>query len=349
MINFRYHLVSIVAVFLALGVGVIMGTAVIDSAVVDRLEAQQQSLEQRMAEVTQENDELRAEAGELREARDRLADEGGQRLLDGALGGAPVLVLGVRGVTADGLDDLRSIILTADADYQGTLWLTDRFVLDDEDERRDLAEALGFSEEANAASLRSAAISRLSLLLRRQVPAEQPAEEPVAPGDGADAGAPGAEQGAGDDPDGTAAVDAALVAALRDAGFLDVEGLDGDSTPALPPGTRVVVLSGDSAEVPNADLAVPLVRALVRESATAPAAPVLAVEATPETVEGAATWLSAIRGDELLSARVSTVDNLDEFAGQLAAVLALQDLAAGRYGHYGRGEAAQRLLPAPVE
>jgi hypothetical protein len=334
VINFRYHLVSIVAVFLALGIGVIMGTAVIDSAVVDRLEAQQQGLEARMAEVTQENDELRTELGELREARDRLADEGGQRLLDGALRGAPVLVVGVRGVAVDGLDDLRSIIETADADYQGTLWLTDRFALDDEDERRDLAQALGFAEEANGPSLRSAAISRLSLLLRRQAPAAPGSTDPAAPGETTV---------------GTTAGDADLLPALREAGFLDIEGPEDDSMPAPPPGTRVVVLSGEGADVANDELAVPLVRALVREATTAPAAPVLAVEATPEAVDDATIWLSPIRGDERLSARVATVDNLDEFAGQLAAVLALQDLASARYGHYGRGEAAQRLLPAPVE
>ena len=55
MINFRYHLVSIVAVFLALGIGIIMGTAVIDRAVVDRLERQQDDLDKRIDDVRSEN------------------------------------------------------------------------------------------------------------------------------------------------------------------------------------------------------------------------------------------------------------------------------------------------------
>ena len=37
MISFRYHLVTIVAVFLALGLGVLAGTTVLDQALVDRL------------------------------------------------------------------------------------------------------------------------------------------------------------------------------------------------------------------------------------------------------------------------------------------------------------------------
>jgi len=323
VINFRYHLVSLVAVFLALGIGVIMGTAVIDSAVVDRLENQQEGLERDISSVRDENGRLRDELGALRDANEQLAQEGSQRLLDGALTGAPVLVIGVRGVHPEGFDDLTSIIQTADADYQGTLWLTDRFVLDDEDERRDLAGLLGFSPEANAGSLRSAALTRLAGLLRQGLPAGPPAE--------------------GEDPTPD------LVTNLREAGFVDVEGLADDATPVLAPGTRVVIVSGEGAEVPDSDLALPLVRSLVRPRTTLSPVPVLAVDATrPTTAEGE-TWLRAIRDDEALSAAVATVDNIDEFAGRLAAVLAVQDLGDERVGHYGRAEGAQRLLPAPVE
>ena len=327
MINFRYHLVSLVAVFLALGIGVIMGTAVIDSAVVDRLESQQDGLEDDINAVRDENGRLRDELGELRGASDQLAEEGSQRLLDGALEGAPVLVVGIRGVDDEGLDDLTSIIQTADADYQGTLWLTDRFLLDDEDERRDLAEVLGFNDFATAGSLRSAAVNRLTGVLRQEAPAEGPAD-------------PGAE---------APAEEIGIVTQLREAGFVDLDGLEDDAVPSLPAGTRVVVLSGRGNDVPDEDLALPLVRSLVRERGDVPPAPVLAVEATPDTGEGEDTWLVPIRDDDDLAAAVSTVDNIDEFAGRLAAVLAVQDLAAPRYGHYGRGEGAQRLLPAPVE
>jgi len=56
-----------------------------------------------------------------------------------------------------------------------------------------------------------------------------------------------------------------------------------------------------------------------------------------------------VREDEALAARLSTVDDIDDFAGRLAAVLALADLGAGRTGHYGVAGGAQRLLPAPPE
>ena len=43
--------------------------------------------------------------------------------------------------------------------------------------------------------------------------------------------------------------------------------------------------------------------------------------------------------------RLSTVDNLESFMGEAASVLAVEDLAVPRVGHYGVGPGADRLLP----
>ncbi|HYH28079.1 MAG TPA: copper transporter, partial [Actinomycetota bacterium] len=40
MISFRFHLVSLVAVFLALGLGILAGTTVLDRQIVSQLERQ---------------------------------------------------------------------------------------------------------------------------------------------------------------------------------------------------------------------------------------------------------------------------------------------------------------------
>lgn len=61
MVNFRYHIVSIVAVFLALAIGIVMGTTVISESVVDRLE--------------RDTRDFRARNGELRQEADRLEQE----------------------------------------------------------------------------------------------------------------------------------------------------------------------------------------------------------------------------------------------------------------------------------
>ena len=39
MVDFRYHVVSLVAVFLALGIGIVFGTTVIDRALLDNLDS----------------------------------------------------------------------------------------------------------------------------------------------------------------------------------------------------------------------------------------------------------------------------------------------------------------------
>ena len=63
MISFRYHLVSIVAVFLALALGVVMGTTVVKQGVIDELRSRTDSalktthtLQQQVKEL---NDELK--------------------------------------------------------------------------------------------------------------------------------------------------------------------------------------------------------------------------------------------------------------------------------------------------
>lgn len=322
MINFRYHVVSLIAVFLALGVGVIMGTAVIDRAVVDRLERQQDGLQADVDEVQSENNRLRGELREERRASQRFGEEGGERLLDGALAGVPVLLVGVRGVEAEGFDELVALLGRADAELLGSLWFTDRFALEGEDELSDLAEALDFRPDASAGTLRSATITRLARALRSTI-------DPP--------------------PDGSPGV----IADLREAGFLDVELPEGadDALPVVGPSTRVVIVSEPGPVVPDAQLTLPLVRSLVAPGDDQPAARVLAVSGAPpaDPEEDGGDFVGSIRADDGLSAVVSTVDDIEEFAGRVATVLALADLGDDRIGHYGRGPGAQRLLPAPRE
>ena len=48
MINLRYHIVSIIAVFLALAIGVVMGTSFLGKATVDQLKTQISRAESRI-------------------------------------------------------------------------------------------------------------------------------------------------------------------------------------------------------------------------------------------------------------------------------------------------------------
>lgn len=329
MINFRYHVVSMIAVFLALGIGVIMGTAVIDRAVVDRLERQQSGLQSDVDDVRAENNRLRNELRAEREAARQLADEGSLRLLDGVLADVPVLIVGHRDAEAAGHGDLVTLLGRADADHRGALWFTDRFRLDDDGELSDLATVLSFDSDASAGSLRSAALTRLARHLRPPTEGE-PSDATTAPE-------------TTDEPD--------VLTALVDAGFLQFEPAEGadDSLPVVDAETRIIVVSGPDETGADRRLLLPLMRTLVAPRADRLTVGVLAVTERAATEDDDDTFLGPIRDDDTLNGQVATVDGIDEFAGRVAAVLAIADLGTGRVGHYGRGPGSERLLPAPAE
>ena len=338
MINFRYHIVSLIAVFLALAIGVIMGSAVIDRAIVGRLEDQQRSLENRLKDIEHENDTLRSQNRDLRDTAEKLAEQGSQRLLAGTLVDVPVAVIATRGVESNGFDDLLSLLGTSGADQRGTIWLTERFRLANGDEQRDLAAALGAPESMSADGLRTLALTRLSTFIRD-----------------------GAGPAVVDDPSVTTTTTTvpsdgvstpSVFAALRDAGFVDFDAPKGqpdDAGPILSPGMRIVLVSGTGAAAPVDQVAVPFARLLVLDRPGVPPVGLLAAEDRPATEKPESEFVVALRQDDEVATRVSTVDNIGDFAGRLAAVLSLVDLGEARLGHYGRGPGAQRLLPAPPE
>lgn len=332
MINFRYHIISIVAVFLALAVGVVMGSAVIDKAVVQTLEDQQTAIDRRVDQVILENDQLRTSLEEMETRSQQLAEEGTERLLAASLTDVPVLVLGVRGVEDEGHGDLVTLLGTAGAEYRGTLWFTARLALETEEERLDLAEALGENEELPAGVLRELALAAVSAEL--------------------EAGAAGASGGSGDLSVDGAAGDAPIGGALsdlREAGFLELdapEGVGEQESQIAVPGVRIVLVSGPTAVLDDSLWARPLASGLVDPDAGSDVL-LLAVEALAAGDPVEAEFTEPLRTDDALAERLSTVNNIDEFAGRLACVLALQDLAQGQTGHYGRD--APRLLPAPAE
>jgi hypothetical protein len=323
MINFRFHIVSLIAIFLALGVGVIMGTAVIDSAVVDRLEAQQRGLESDIDDVTGENGRLRGQLGSLRDRYEQLDEEGWSMLVDNRLFAVPVLVVTADGVDGDLVEDIADQLGAADAQVIGRLRLTDRFALDDDDEQADLAEALGLSAQTSPGTLRNVALTRLAAVLRGS--------------------------GVGVDPvSGTIAV-------LRDAGFLDVELPDdapGGGLPAVRAGTRIVMVGDDGVDLAPEDGFVPLARSLVlpRDDGLRRALLVGVEPALEEPEDGAPAGLvELLRDDADVSDLLSTVDTVDDLAGRLGLVVVLDDLGDGKQGHFGRTSGSQRLLPARDE
>ncbi|MGH2692581.1 MAG: copper transporter, partial [Actinomycetota bacterium] len=103
MISFRFHLVSLVAVFLALGVGVLTGTTVINRGVVARLESQTDNLSGDLNALRRELGELQSES----EVWAQFGEEAMDPILAGRLSEQEVILVTQDGTSEEGLAGVR--------------------------------------------------------------------------------------------------------------------------------------------------------------------------------------------------------------------------------------------------
>ncbi len=89
MLDMRYHVISLVAVFLALGIGILLGTTIVERGLIAEQKAQIKSLRATFDEIKQKNNELSDELSAFK----RFADESRVYLLPGRLAGKPFAVL----------------------------------------------------------------------------------------------------------------------------------------------------------------------------------------------------------------------------------------------------------------
>lgn len=109
MYNLRYHIASLVAVFLALSVGLVLGSIVVERGAVDRQrEALVASLQKEFARINEDNKLLQAQA----DGDAEFMAEAVPQLVDGTLAGRTVLVLTNSGRT-DGLTSAQDAIRAA--------------------------------------------------------------------------------------------------------------------------------------------------------------------------------------------------------------------------------------------
>jgi hypothetical protein len=341
MINFRYHIVSITAVFLALGVGLLLGTTFLDDALEDQLRGDLEELERDLDRAGERNAELQGQLDAFDEEAGGLDEQLGARLFDRQLLGQPVLVVAPRGIDDGLVERVTTALDQADADVMGTWWLTDRLLLDDDDEVAQLADALDLSTD-DTGRLRNSLAMQLADVLYGAI------DLPAASGSAAGAvGAEQAQQAAPAEPE--------LLARLREAEFVDYDVPDGDGDVVRLPaaGLRIVMVSGPDASVPLGDALMPVLTDLTSGDQPAPVVAVEPSRVPEDQADGdeppAERLVDVIRDDGDLSQYVSTVDNLDRVSGRVATVLALVDAKPGapRIGHYGTEDGTE-LLP-PVE
>jgi hypothetical protein len=124
VINFRYHVVSLTAVFLALAIGLVLGTAAANGPVQDDLNNQVNSL-------TKSNDQYRDQVDQLRQqmqSQDDFAAEVAPTLLAGRLSGRSVLVLSTARADSKDRDGVIRVLQQAGATVTGRIQITDKFL-----------------------------------------------------------------------------------------------------------------------------------------------------------------------------------------------------------------------------
>lgn len=351
MIDFRYHLVSTIAVFLALTVGLVLGSTMLQDPLLDTLESE-------AAELRGQSADLRTE----RDVSDQVGD-GADDMVDAAAGGmleGRLLDMGVVAVAAPGADEgtlasLERRVEQAGGDMAGRVDLADGFL---EEGNATFVDELAVQVSPVAEELSGAPHTKAGTELGRALVVADGAEDTSEEGSGTDVGpdtvsddqsAPdsssgdGPDDGAsgeddGDDPGSGHDAQAAL-SAFSEADLLTVTGSPAESADAL----VVVAPAEENPEQGAKGQAVgAALDALTEALHTSVGPTVLAGE--PSSAEQGHVLARVREG----RAPYSTVDVAGRTVGDVVTVLALSADAQGRGGSFGIGEGTEGFLPDPL-
>ena len=123
MINFRYHVVSLTAVFLALAIGLVVGTTALNGPI-------SESLKDQVVEFGKQNQELRDRINHLEDDVDKKEDFANQvapALLAGKLTSDRVLVVTLPSGTGY-VEGVTQMLTTGGATITGTVQINDKFI-----------------------------------------------------------------------------------------------------------------------------------------------------------------------------------------------------------------------------
>ena len=333
MIDFRYHLVSIVAVFLALAIGIVLGSTELQGPTYNflnrttaKLQAQlDQTTSQRNAAQQQATqDELYAQAVQPAVLHDLLT---GQRLLIVTEPGAqPSVVNGistaaiVAGATVTGQINLAPKFFDISGKTQDSLNQT----------TLDVAQAAGLQLDTSTTYQQQAAQVIASEILTTS---------PTSPGSPGSSGSSGSRSASGDQ----GANAGTMLQTYAASQFLRTTG-----QPATPATLAIVVTPQNAPSDGSADqldqVLIPLVQQLAAKSSAT-------VVAGSSSGSGAGSPIAVLRSNNVAS-QVSTVDDADLVSGQTVTIQALAALLAGgkagSYGFTANGSVSVAPSPAPT-
>ena len=319
MISLRYHIVSLVAVFLALALGIVVGSTVLQEGTVSVLRAISERVRQESDRNSRENVALKQEQARLQSFGTTVLPE----LVQDRLKGRSVVLVDTDKVDSGLRDGVRKVLEDAGARVDGQItFANDRLALGADAERTAMARLLTV-DAGDPEVLRGELVKKLATRLATST--ALPQEDSQRPSD--------------------------MLTGLQDADFLADLKLSrplAAGTDPFPRQGSLFVLLGPSATATTAlapdDFLVPLADQ-VSDQAGGPVAGGEAAAVPRET-----SWIVALRDNRAASRRVSGIDSVDTVYGQLALVRALQgSLQQLPAGQYGIKAGASGLLPEPAD
>ncbi len=313
MISLRQHLFGLIAVFVALAIGIAAGSTVVRGPLLDSTRARLESAEEVIAAERAENEALSAEVAQL----DGWAVDGPEQLLDDALVDRAVLLVVAGDADGDVVAGMVRSVRFAGGTMLGEVRI-DPAVFDPEAEERLTSALDDVAADADVATSFGRELSRRIAVVV----------------------------------DGVAEATAPVVATellgeafgdLEDQGLVDL--LETDRSGIDSERLDVVLLTDRNLTNDPTRVLTPLLEIADRDSQVG----VVVVAEVGRVLEGndvpVPSFVALIRDDGRLRDEVATVDNAETFLGWIATVLAIGDVLRGEIGHFGFRDGADRSLP----
>ena len=309
MISLRYHVISIAAVFLALALGVVLGSTAISDRLLSGLSSNRDDLGRQVSDLQAERNALNAQLANA----DVFGAAVGPRIVSGALRGRSVVFVTTADAAPADRDALTGLLSSAGATVTGELQLTDAFTDPARSDQlselstRLLPAGLRLPTASDAGTLAGGLLGSLLLINPNNGKAQA-----------------------------TPAETTAVLAGLGDGGFVR-------SGPRVLPAQLVVVLTGGASRGNGSGDRAGILARFATQLDHAGAGAVLAGRSGSADGNGA---IGVVRADTAAASVLSTVDDVNTAAGRVVSVLALAEQAQGRAGRYGTGGNAQAMVPA---
>jgi hypothetical protein len=305
VISLRQHAISLVAVFLALAVGVVLGSGF----VADTFGSSSDAQDNREQELRDENQQLNSSLNAANNFDAAIAG----RLLGGSLKDRPVLVVTTPNTDEGDVAAIKDNLNKAGAIFNGQLALTDAFVSDQNAEkmRSIVDQSIPPGSELKTALTDSG--GRAGDLLGLLLHLSREDAEPQVPASDTNAG----------------------LAALKQGGFIDY------ANGAIKPAQLSIVVTGNKFPDDSGARGQVIGRFAVAFSERGAGAVLVGRTGSAE----GSSPIAVVRADPALNSDISTVDNVDQTTGRITTVLALADELGNKQGAFGTGPGATAIAP----